>query len=1008
MCSLFLFLFAVTAPLVNTYCTTTRYKMSNDNGIDDNCDYVKHCEIHEIICTPRDLTILQLNIRGLLGKQEHLKQLLLEFTNPPDILLLCETWLKPNTENNINFPGYKCYHASRKDRIGGGVSILVSSRLRSRHRPDLLSQTNIFEYQVVELKTNKQNLMLVSGYRPPNTNSDKSLREYKDILNRLKCYKHHDIIIGLDHNYDLLKSETNKTTTQFMNLNDDFDLICGITKPTRITDKSATLLDNIIISGRLQCNYTPYVIIDDLSDHYPCLMVVHNVNLSRKDKVTVSKRSITDESIVKIRHRLDSVDWSYLNNQGVNEAFESFHTKLTDTIDEVCPQKELKLRQDKLIRDPWISKGIRNSLRKQKKLYKEQLNSGDSVSTNRYKVYRNLLKKLLRQSKIAYFTSKCLEYKQNSRKLWQLINQVINKRQKKTQVIENLKIDNLLKYSPSDITNGFCDHFASVGKHYAENIQASEVFVETYIDQIPVNQNCMFLYPTDEQEISSLIQLLPAKSSSGFDNISNNLLKRLGPSILSPLCMIYNSSLNCGIFPELMKRADISPLFKSKLQCETNNYRPISLLITISKILEKLVYKRTYLFLEKTNQIYKSQYGFRSQHSCENAVSELASEVIKGFQDGLYTAALFLDLSKAFDTLEHDVLLLKLEKYGIRGTVLSWFKSYLCNRKIRVKCQVASSGKMEYSEYQIVNYGTPQGSCLGPLIFLIFTNDLYRHLNHCASILFADDTTLYKTHRNLNYLRWSLQDDMNTLTDWFKANKLTLNIEKTICILFQPIGSTKEFNIDINGVKIISSMFTKFLGMWLDQHMTWTTHVGKLIAKLKSNTKILKHGQHFMTSECKRLIYFAHIQSHMNYGLLLWGNSLTKYHVDKLTKIQLNCVRYIEKNSTMTAHKILRLDQLIDLENSKFGYKLAHGLLPRRIEEACLYDNNKQSLIKTHKYGTRNKTTPNVPKKMNKQYRASFLNKGSQSLLNKDSRIKSKPTLKSFASALKCALLTPT
>ena len=130
-----------------------------------------------------------------------------------------------------------------------------------------------------------------------------------------------------------------------------------------------------------------------------------------------------------------------------------------------------------------------------------------------------------------------------------------------------------------------------------------------------------------------------------------------------------------------------------------------------------------------------------------------------------------------------------------------------------MKCHVASSGRLEYSEYQTVNYDTPQGSCLGPLIFLIFTNDLYRHLNHSASILFADDTTLYKTHRNLNYLKWSMQDHMNTLVDWFKANKLTLNIEKTICILFQPIGSTKNFDIDINGIKIKNSKVTKFLGM---------------------------------------------------------------------------------------------------------------------------------------------------------------------------------------------------
>ena len=158
-----------------------------------------------------------------------------------------------------------------------------------------------------------------------------------------------------------------------------------------------------------------------------------------------------------------------------------------------------------------------------------------------------------------------------------------------------------------------------------------------------------------------------------------------------------------------MKRADISPLFKSKLEHDTNNYRPISLLSTISKLLEKVVYSRTYSFMEHTGQIYKSQYGFRSNHSCENAVSELVSEITKGFQNGLYMAALFLDLSKAFDTLEHRVLLKKLDHYGIRGICLDWFRSYLSNRQIRVKCQIASSGRTEFSDYQTVNYGTPQG-----------------------------------------------------------------------------------------------------------------------------------------------------------------------------------------------------------------------------------------------------------------------------------------------------------
>ena len=413
----------------------------------------------------------------------------------------------------------------------------------------------------------------------------------------------------------------------------------------------------------------------------------------------------------------------------------------------------------------------------------------------------------------------------------------------KNKMIDSLKIDNLQKYSPSEITNGFCTHFASVGKTYAENVANSSVPVETYIDKIKNSGDSLYMQPTDPAEIKALILLLPSKTSSGFDDISNILLKQIHASILTPLTIIFNKSMNIGIFPDLMKRADITPLHKSKLECDTNNYRPISLLLTMSKILEKIVYKRTYSFMESTSQIFNSQYGFRSQHSCENAVSELVSEITKGFQNGFFTTALFLDLSKAFDTLEHKVLLKKLEKYGIRGACLDWFKSYLCDRKVRVKCQVASSGKTEYSDYQTVNYGCPQGSCLGPLIFLLFTNDLYTHLNHCSSLLFADDTTLYKTHRNLNYLRWCLQDDMNTLVDWFRANKLTLNIEKTICILFQPSNSEHSFEIMIGNCKILSCQFTKFLGIWLDQHLNWTTHYGKLLTKLKRNLNLLKHGQ---------------------------------------------------------------------------------------------------------------------------------------------------------------------
>ena len=342
-----------------------------------------------------------------------------------------------------------------------------------------------------------------------------------------------------------------------------------------------------------------------------------------------------------------------------------------------------------------------------------------------------------------------------------------------------------------------------------------------------------------------------------------------------------------------MKKADVTPLYKSKDDQECTNYRPISLLLTLSKLLEKVMYTRTYNFLTKTDQFYSSQYGFRQGHSCENAVSELVAEIIKSKQEGLYTISMFLDLSKAFDTLDHEVLIRKLDKYGIRGKANNWYKDYLTNRKMRTKCVVASTGKMEFSDYKNITYGTPQGSCLGPLIFIIFTNDLHRQLQYCKSLLFADDTAIYKSYRHLNYLTWCIEDDLNRLTQWFRINKLTLNLDKTVCILFQKTKETKQIAINIGNQTIKNTAETKFLGMWIDEHLKWNTHIQKLVLKLTRNTNLLKFNQNMMPTMTKKLIYHSHIGSHLQYGLLLWGNNATEEQLVKLQNIQTKCLKYI-------------------------------------------------------------------------------------------------------------------
>ena len=264
-------------------CSSLNEHLALD-GINNQCEYIESGVIKELHTQTTDLGVLQLNIRGLLNKQAQIKVLLSNdnVSVPIDAILFCETWLKPSTLDLFSIPNYKCFHNIRKDRIGGGTSVLINEKLRSQEQADLLVETRYLEHCVVEVKMDKRNILLVSAYRPPNTNPKAFLADYKKLIETLKKQKSHEIVIGLDHNLDLMKSHLNQATNDFIELNLDREMIPCITKPTRIMNRTATLIDNILVSKSLQRDYTSFVVIEDINDHFACLVIMRDQNKSIK------------------------------------------------------------------------------------------------------------------------------------------------------------------------------------------------------------------------------------------------------------------------------------------------------------------------------------------------------------------------------------------------------------------------------------------------------------------------------------------------------------------------------------------------------------------------------------------------------------------------------------------------------------------------------------------------------------------------------------------------------
>ena len=445
--------------------------------------------------------------------------------------------------------------------------------------------------------------------------------------------------------------------------------------------------------------------------------------------------------------------------------------------------------------------------------------------------------------------------------------------------------------------------------------------------------NLYTIKPVVEDEVESIIKTLK-DGSPGWDTISSQVIKTTYQSFILPLTHVVNLSLMTGIFPTELKIARVTPLFKSGDSTLFSNYRPVSVLPLFSKIFERLMYNRLLAFLNEHKVLYLYQFGFRAFHSPNLALMLLVDKISQALESGEYVLGLFLDFSKAFDTVNHDILFTKLEFYGIRGIPLTWFKHYLHDRKQYVEYNNSQS------EMDVIKCGVPQGSILGPLLFLIYINDLACVSEKVFALLFADDSNMFLSGNDPDELIRTMNEEMITVVDWLKLNKLSLNLKKTHFILFSRKRKKVELKEEliVNNAIIDRTDKTKFLGVIIDQHLSFLSHISYTKGKIARGIGILKKSRYYFTRDTLKTLYNSLVYPHFTYCIEVWGNVYST-HLDSLYKLQKWAIRIItcKKRSDHTSPlfnslKLLKLKEMYVYFVTLLMYKYHHTCLPQVIQ----------------------------------------------------------------------------
>ena len=793
----------------------------------------------------KGLKIAHLNVRSLLKKVDQIR-LLMEGVGL-DVLTVSETWLRPHISSDlVDLKGYQTfrqdrYGKSKSKKRGGGLISYVNLRhgASCEYLEDLSASNEHIEAQWIYIhRPNCKNVIMCNVYRPPSGNLKKAVKYLEDCLKTLNLNKIDLFLLGdFNINYKNKRSPDFKKLYFFTQSN---GLTQYIKNTTRNNNKTNTLLDLAITNSKsvLQAGTLEHFV----SDHQP-IYIVHKKGRDTRQSAEFWGRSYRNFDVKIFKTKLLELNWEdFFKVDDPGDAWELMLKNITSVLDVMCP---VRVSHIKNFRPDWMTKELIEQIKDRDYFYKKAKSQNDDDAWNIAKHFRNSTNSNIRQAKREFILRELQMHDNDPKKFWKVIHKVLPTG-KSSQKAEILLKNGGSKIDKEDVAHFVNSYFVNVGNFKLPDLSTNDhsgpygVTLDQNADE-EEGTGLEHLVEVREVEVFNVVKDINVSKSSGIEDVSSFVVKEAFKILITEVTHLYNLSIRTSTFPSAWKRALVVPIPKAGNLTQVKNYRPISLLPLPGKILEKLIHQQLSSYLEGDLLLVDEQHGFRKNHSTIHFVSQLTNYISKKLDNRIPTLAAYVDFRKAFDCVQHPLLLAKLGKLGVGTSIINWVRSYLSSREQRV----CANGF--YSCFQRVTQGVPQGSVLGPLFYIIYANDLSRIVNECKIAMYADDTVLFTANPDFEESIRNLQNDMNSLNVWCNSNGIMANTEKTKVMVFGNSGMLKKvppFEILLNGVQLQTVTAYKYLGITLDTQLSYNLHVNKIIgsitAKLKQFQRMLR------------------------------------------------------------------------------------------------------------------------------------------------------------------------